>query len=271
MKRYGMCLGMGFRESEAEQAELLAKVGYDACFTGWNEGCPVADWARAIHANGLEYQSIHAPFLKADTLWEAGEAGEAYTDVLIRCLHDCAELGVGIMVTHVIIGMDKHSPNKLGLCRLERLMKAAESCGVAVAYENTEGAEYLKAVMDAFRGSPACKFCIDTGHEQCYNYGQDMLALYGDRLVGTHLNDNLGMADRQVMTWLDDSHLLPGDGSVDWAGVRSRLDKCGYEGILTMELTRDNRPGRQTHGRYASWSCEEFMRQALVQAKRIFE
>ncbi len=167
------------------------------------------------------------------------------------------------------IGMDEHTPTAIGLKRYGRLMAAAEERGVTVAFENTEGMEFLEAIMKEFHASPCCGFCWDTGHEQCYNYGRDMMALYGSKLVATHINDNLGMTDPKVMTWLDDAHLLPFDGIIDWKHVVERLDAAGYKGIYTAELTNQNKPGKNTHDRYASWSCETFFGESLKRLQKI--
>lgn len=268
--KFGISLGMGFKMSVDEQIETIGRVGYASCFTGWGDGCAIEHWADVMAKNNIIYQSVHAPFTKAHLMWEdEGQGGEDYTDMLIRCVKDCAKVGVKIMVAHVIIGMDRHSPNALGLNRFERLVKAGEENGVVIAFENTEGIEYLQAVMDEFKSSPACGFCWDTGHEMCYNYSEDVMARFGDKLVATHINDNLGMADRNNMTWLDDSHLLPFDGIADWQGVVDRLDKYNFNGIYTMELTRDSKPGKNTHAFYADWSFEVFVTKALERGKRI--
>lgn len=266
--RFGISVGMGFKESFADQVAAIKRVGYDACFTGWNPE-KMDYYAETIAKNGLIYQSVHAPFDKAHKMWEAGRAGEEYTDMLIRCVEDCARVGVGIMVAHVIIGMDRHFPSALGITRFRRLVEAGEKNGVRIAFENTEGIEYLQAIMDNLGDSPYCCFCWDTGHEQCYNYGEDMMARFGDKLIATHLNDNFGMADRNKMTWHDDSHVLPFDGINDWKSVIDRMDKAGYDGIYTMELTRNPKPNKNTHDAYAAWSLEEFLTEALNRMHRM--
>ena len=266
--RFGISVGMGFPESFADQVAAIKRVGYDACFTGWNPE-KMDYYAETIAKNGLIYQSVHAPFDKAHKMWEAGRAGEEYTDMLIRCVEDCKKVGVGIMVAHVIIGMDRHSPSALGITRFRRLVEAGEKNGVKIAFENTEGIEYLQAVMDHLSASPYCNFCWDTGHEQCYNYGEDMMARFGNKLIATHLNDNFGMADRKVMTWHDDSHVLPFDGINDWKSVIDRMDKVGYDGIYSMELTRNAKPNKHTHDAYAAWSLEEFLAEALNRMHRM--
>jgi sugar phosphate isomerase/epimerase len=95
------------------------------------------------------------------------------------------------------------------------------------------------------------------------------MARFGNKLIATHLNDNFGMADRNVMTWLDDSHVLPFDGINDWKSIIDRMDKAGYNGIYTMELTRNAKPNKNTHDAYAAWSLEEFLAEALNRMHRM--
>ena len=146
----------------------------------------------------------------------------------------------------------------------------AENLGVKVAFENTEGEEYLAAVMERFKNSPAVGFCWDTGHEMCYNHSKDMLSLYGDKLIATHINDNLGICDPcGSITWFDDLHLLPFDGIADWQGIAGRLNKCGYNGILTFELNRCSKPNRHENDFYSDMSIEKYLTHAFMRACRV--
>ena len=269
--KLGVNIGQGFGESFHEGVLSTARAGFDACFTGWSDGTDVAARAAFIRENGLIYQSIHAPFNKSDALWEEGEAGDAFADLLVRCLHDCAENEIPIMVVHPIIGMDKHTPTPKGIERFARVVGEAEKTAVKVAFENVEGIEYLRAVIKELGGSPAVGYCWDTGHEMCYNFSSDVPALFGDKLVATHLNDNFGMADRNVVTWLDDSHMMPYDGIADWQGIAKRLVRAGYEGILTFELTSRSKPGKNTHDAYAAMGLDGFLDLAYSRAVRVAE
>ncbi len=252
-----------------EAFRVISSVGFDGVFTGWKEEAPIEKWANEISRLGLVYQSIHAPFGRVDTLWDEGEEGDRFTDEMIRCLRDCHRVDVPVMVVHPIKGMDRHTPNERGLCRFARLIEEAEKTKVRLAFENVEGIEYLEAVMNRFGDSPSVGFCWDTGHEMCYNFGEDVMARYGKKLIATHFNDNLGMADPNVVTWHDDLHLLPFDGQADWQGIMNRIRREGYEGILTFELTDRNKPEKHTHDVYASWSPEEFFAKAYERAARV--
>ena len=151
-----------------------------------------------------------------------------------------------------------------------RVVREAEKLGVKIALENTEGEEYLAALMDAFSGCSAVGFCWDTGHELCYNYGKDMMALYGDRLLGTHLNDNLGIRDHGGrIFWHDDLHLLPFDGIADWQDIAFRLKRSGFTGPLTFELTTCSKPDRHENDPYGRMSPVEYLTSAYMRACRV--
>ena len=269
MWKHCICLGTSnqFGESVEEQIRLFQKIGFDGFFTGYTNRMDIAKYREIADETGMFFQSIHAPFERMNEMWENGDAVVAE---LIDCLHACAENQVPIMVVHVFIGFNDHTPNEIGLRNFEKVVKEAEKLGVKVAFENTEGEEYLAAVMEYFKDSPAVGFCWDTGHEMCYNYSKDMLALYGDRLISTHLNDNLGIRDfNGEITWLDDLHLLPFDGIADWHKIAERLDCCGFEGPLTFELNRFSKPERLENDFYKEMPIEKYLTLAYMRACRV--
>lgn len=272
MKKLVIGTGMGFPISSEEQIQIFSKVGWDGVFTGWAENdARVESLGRLVEDCGLYYQSIHAPFDKLHRIWEReGEEGEYETDRIIRCINDCSRIGVDLMVCHAIIGMDRHTPTALGLKRFEKIFNAAEQKGITVAMENTEGEEYLEALLDEFGSSRYVRFCIDTGHEMCYNGSRDLIGKYADKLVCTHLNDNLAQTGEKI-TWLDDAHLLPFDGVADWQRIASRLKAANYQGDYTFEVTSKSKPERNTHDIYKDLDFTAFVTLALEKAKRFAE
>ena len=266
---YEICIntGIGFGVSPEEAVSALKETGFDGFFTSWRPE-ETLNTARLADRYGMLYQSVHAPFGEVDAMWEQGDKGEYVKNRLIDCINECHNAGVGLIVMHAMIGMDRHTPTEIGLTRFCRVVKRAEKLGVRIAFENTEGAEYLAALMDRFR-SGYVGFCWDTGHELCYNRGSDMTELYGDRMICTHLNDNFGMADKNAMTWLDDSHMMPFDGITDWQSVADRLKNHGYTGELTLELTCKSKPGKNTHDVYSSLSYRDFIALAYEKAVKL--
>ena len=174
------------------------------------------------------------------------------------------------MVIHPFKGFRDHTPTKVGLENYARVVEAADRRGVRLGFENVEGEEYLAALMEAFWNAPSCGFCLDTGHELCYNGGKDMLALYGEKLCHTHFNDNFGVY-RSNKTWQNDFHLVMGDGLVDWRDVMDRIDASGYSGMLTCELKLSNPPDLRTHEGYAAMGAEGFYRFALERMRGVVD
>lgn len=259
----------GTELTDEEQIRLFADNGFDGFFTAWR-GLDVHRLARAGREAGIEYQSVHAPFNKTDDLWHGDdELAENGLKELIDCVHDCADV-VPVIVSHCIIGFDNHSPNEKGLERFGILVRECEKYGLKIAFENTEGEEYLTVVMDCFASSPAVGFCWDSGHEMCYNHSLDMLAKYGDRLFATHLNDNLGISDfGGGITYLDDLHLLPFDGVADWKYNMDRLNACGYDGFLTFELKYAPHPQRFANLCYSEMTFEKYVTECYKRACKV--
>ena len=258
-----------------DHVNMIGQIGWEAFFTGWDRN-NLERWANEAARNGLIYQSIHSPFggqHKVSYMWQDREEGKFVTDQLIECVKDCARFDIPVMVIHPFIGFRDHTPTQVGLDNYARVVEVANKLGVKLGFENVEGEEYLAALMEKFWNEPCCGFCLDTGHEQCYNGGKDMMALYGEKLCHTHFNDNLGIIlppDASVdLTWHNDLHLTMGDGIVDWKGVMDRIDASPYEGPLICELTRGNKPGRNDHDGYAAMTMEGFYAFALERARMV--
>ena len=258
-----------------DHVNMIGQIGWEAFFTGWDRN-NLERWANEAARGGLIYQSIHSPFggqHKVSYMWQDREEGKFVTDQLIECVKDCARFDIPVMVIHPFIGFRDHTPTQIGLDNYARVVEVANKLGVKLGFENVEGEEYLAALMEKFWNEPCCGFCLDTGHEQCYNGGKDMMALYGEKLCHTHFNDNLGIIlppDASVdLTWHNDLHLTMGDGIVDWKGVMDRIDASPYEGPLICELTRGNKPGRNDHDGYAAMTMEGFYAFALDRARMV--
>lgn len=255
-----------------EQLPVLKKAGWDGVFFTWTGQPADRVLASRIKAEGLVLQSVHAPYDRADKLWGSGDEGAAEAERQIRCIRDAAAWGCGLVVMHAIVGMERIAPKEeeraCGFANFQKIFDAAEEAGVVVAMENTEGEQYLDALLRRFGGHPALRFCIDTGHEMCYDHCHDLIGRYAALLYCTHLNDNLGMSGEKI-TWQDDLHLLPFDGAADWENIAARLKAAGYGGDLTLEVKLEGREGRHEHDAYRAMPFAEYAALALERAKRI--
>lgn len=256
-----------------EDLALLKDIGFDSYFI-----CRIEDRelmskvSEAAASYGLTLTSIHAPFKRIAKIWEDSEEGDDVMGELERCIEDCAYFGAPVLVSHPFIGFKDHTPTPIGLARYRKLGAFAMEKGVKIAIENVEGEEYLDYLLPNLRDIPSIGFCLDTGHEICYNRGRDLLADYGDMLCYLHIDSNLGITDPAgEITFYDDSHLLPFDGVVDMEFLAKRLKKLNFKGHLTMELNQTSRPGRTDNDIYAHMSRKEYFEEAFRRGKRLAE
>ena len=255
--------------STAEQIRAFKEVGFDGFFTEMSEDVPA--YRALADELGMMYQSIHAPFDKAKLMWEE-DCGTAVEE-LISCVRACHDSRVPLLILHTYIGFEPSAgPTQVGLDHYGAVIDEAKKLGVKIAFENTEGEEYLAALLSTFTGDNV-GYCWDSGHEACYNRSKDLLALYGDRLFGTHLNDNLGITPREnnAIFWHDDLHLLPYDGTVDWDNAAKRLAGLSFDGPLTFELTTQSKPNRHENDKYAAMGAMADLREAYARATRLEE
>lgn len=267
-----LCLNvMGNEMPIKEQIALFKKVGFEGFFIVWKKETDLLEIREYADSIGMYFQSVHAPFLKAADMWRGGEAAEVALAELLECLECTYAAGVKILVCHAWIGFNTGEvPTEVGIENYRKLVLRAAELGVKIAFENTEGEEFLDALLRAFATYKNVGFCLDTGHELCYNRGKDLLAIYGDRLIATHINDNLGIKDiNGGITFKDDLHLLPFDGIKNWDTVARRIRDCGYNGELTFELTRVSKPDRHDNDVYRNMPFELYVTEAYKRACRV--
>lgn len=273
MWKYKLCLGTSgaFPISLCEQVRLFHKTGFEAFFTEWQRGEDLTELALLSEELGMIFQSVHAPFGKSKDMWHGDdEKAKLAVSELVECIDECAKQNVTLMVAHAFIGFEDHNPTEQGLENYGKVIEYARKKGVKIAFENTEGEEYLAALMNEFSEYENVGFCWDTGHEMCYNRSRDLLSLYGDKLLCTHINDNLGIRDfNGRITYIDDLHLLPFDGIADWDDIASRLDKCGFDGVMTFELSTVSKPGRHENDVYRDMKFESYIAQCYMRACRV--
>ena len=271
MYKQKLCLGTAqqFGISIEEQIRLFKKTGFEAFFTMWDGR--LKEYKKIADDLGMIYQSVHAPYLNAAAMWQSSAASERAVEELLVCVEDCADINVPILVVHPYIGFEEcYQPNREGIENFRRVIEAAKLRNVNIAFENVEGQAYLDALMNEFYDHENVGFCWDSGHEQCYNKGKDMLRLYGSKLIATHLNDNLGISDNGgKIFWTDDLHLLPFDGINNWEDIAERLIQCGYNGILTFELLKQSKPNRHDNDKYSRMPVEEYIAECYARACRV--
>ena len=69
--------------------------------------------------------------------------------------------------------------------------------------------------------------CLDIGHAHLDGDVIDAVETVSEHLIATHVHDNGGRTD---------DHLLPFEGTIDWAGALLAVQKVGYDGPFMFEI-----------------------------------
>ena len=271
-QKIGISIGNAYAVSMDEVLQIIKNTGFDAISPIWKSREALLEIVHTAKNLGLEIQSLHAPFTKAADMWsDKGDICGPVKDELLKNIDFCSECQIQVLVVHVWIGFDyKFEKDSLYYDNFDEIVRYAKEKNVKIAFENTEGEEYLYALMEHFENDDTVGFCWDSGHEMCYNRSSDLLGKFGDRLIMTHLNDNLGISrfDGKIF-WTDDLHLLPFDGIADWNDNVLRLQKSRYMPILNFELGIQSKPNRHENDVYMQMPLELYFAEAYKRACKI--
>ncbi|RKY24665.1 MAG: hypothetical protein DRP83_07325 [Planctomycetota bacterium] len=119
---------------------------------------------------------------------------------------------------------------------IDELGRFGQANGVRYAFENlppyhaigsdvAELAEILREV-----DSPAAGMCFDIAHANLAGNPVEAIAQAGERIIYTHVCDNLGRVD---------DHLLPFTGQIDFQAAADALREVRYDGVLMIETFCD--------------------------------
>lgn len=238
--------------STDEQINLMRENGFAATFTG-SENKNLNEIMPALRAAGITCDNYHAPFDGINHIWRAGEDGDRMAERLYESVRTCVRYGVPALVVHLSSGMTPPHVNDVGHERWAKLMGLADREGIVICFENQR---MLSNLAYAFETFSTARFCWDVGHEACFTHGRRYMPLFGDKLSALHIHDNHAVFN-------GDEHMIPGDGSIDFASAARQIAASGYQGTIMLELIRRN------SDLYADWTPERYYRHAAEAARRI--
>ncbi|MCI0419664.1 MAG: sugar phosphate isomerase/epimerase [Acidobacteria bacterium] len=163
---------------------------------------------------------------------------EKAVDEIRRSLEFSEKVSLPLAVVHMGAPEDRFSSRHLDAIyySLETLMPFAEARGVKLALENIpnelSAIERMRRFLEDAQ-LPEVGICFDSGHSHLQADAHAEIRDGGPWIVSTHLHDNHKKKDE---------HLLPFDGSIDWAKILEAFDAVQYSGNLILELKAWNRP-----------------------------
>jgi sugar phosphate isomerase/epimerase len=202
----------------------------------------VADLQQWLGEAGLELRSIHAPTAEGFTggRWSGSlslasadpEARAHAVSETEKALHIARRIPAAVLVAHLGIPRTQTGPGDSRAAArrsVEELLRIAEPLGVRIAVEVipnelSRAGSIVHFVEDDLDG---VGICLDFGHAHLDGDVIDAVETVSEHLIATHVHDNRGRRD---------DHLLPFDGTIDWAGTLLAVQKVGYEGPFVFEV-----------------------------------
>lgn len=246
--------GAGYNVPFEERYKLIKNAGFDCVMLWWSDrfgrGSDYQKDVQYARSAGLYIENIHTPVHEQNCLSLDNLDGENVFHTYLQCVKDCFQYNITTMVIH--LPDDKHPVNDLGIKRLENVISEAEKKNIQVAFENLNNILNLALVLEAFQ-SKNVGYCYDSCHHLNYAPDDDLLKLYGNRLMALHLQDNGGKHNQ---------HQLPFDGNIDWVNVMKKIALTGYQGATSLEPMNWD---------YEHLSIQQFLDLAYQKAKKADE
>jgi sugar phosphate isomerase/epimerase len=210
----------------------------------YHSGSAIADLQGWLADAGLDLRSIHAPTAESYTggRW-GGSLSLASTDPDARAhavketeaaLHVARRLPVPVLVAHLGVPRTQRSEgagdSRAAAKRsIEELLRIAAPLGVRIAVEviPNELSRAGSIVHFVEHDLEGAGICLDFGHAHLDGDVVDAVETVSEHLIATHVHDNRGRSD---------DHLLPFDGTIDWAGTLLAVQKIGYDGPFMFEV-----------------------------------
>ena len=254
--------GLVFHKEHGFDAADLSMGSLDLASDGWRR--QVEGILEASSEVGLGIELCHLPCLNGNP--QKNEAVlTAFAEKMHRAIDAASALGVSHAVLHPTTPLlpmkkyDRAAQRDFVLGHLSPFVEHAERVGLSLAVENMrippsvvsshrycQEPEELCEVADTL----GIGICWDFGHANTVGFCQsEALAYVGKRLRVLHVNDNDG---------IEDEHLAPFMGTIDWRDAMHGLALAGFDGLLNYEVSAGKIPAqmRSTFAKYLAEAAD---------------
>ena len=216
----------------------------------------VTEIKEKANALGIDVEFLHAPFRGVNDFWCAGLDYLPLKKNIIASIDSAAANAIPVVVMHVDSGWNPPKICDTGLNRFDELVEYADKKGIKLAFENIRNFGTLSAMMQRYRDVGCVGYCYDCGHEHCYTKTVRFTDLFGDKILCTHIHDNVGKDGRPD----PDDHLMMFDGNIDYADMMARLRAVEYTGTLTVEIEKNERYDHMSEKEYVKTAYERIVK-----------
>jgi sugar phosphate isomerase/epimerase len=260
MKRFGVSTHL-YHEARLQKAHLLeiAASGFDAVElfatrSHFDYHDPAAigalkDW---LAEAGLTLHSVHAPITDVfangrcqrtfSTALRDGEGRKATMHEMDAALNIAKSIPFTFFVVHLGVPVAQHpapddNNREAAIRSIGDIHAMAEAAGVKVALEVmgnslSTAPDLVDMLERSFEGDDL-GICMDVGHAHILGDAAEAIETTSEYLVTTHIHDNRRRSD---------DHLVPFQGSINWAAAIMAFEKIGYDGVLMYEVRAAESP-----------------------------
>jgi sugar phosphate isomerase/epimerase len=260
MKQFGISTHL-YHEERLQKAHLveIAQSGFEAIEVfatrshfDYHDDTAVRllrDW---LDEARLELHSVHAPI--TDVF--ANGRGQRNFSTAIRdadarqaTLHEmAAALGISktipfkFLVVHLGVPAAQHpgaddNDRDAAIRSISEIYAMADAAGVTVALEvmgnGLSTPSDLVELLERNFEDADIGICMDVGHAHLLGDTAEAIETASEYLATTHIHDNRRQSD---------DHLVPFQGSINWAAALMAFEKIGYDGVLMYEVKAAERP-----------------------------
>ena len=196
----------------------------------------MADVQQWLAEAQVQLVSVHAPVLEMSLASADASEREAALAETERALHIARRIPFRTLVVH--LGRPRAEGVRGGTNRdaarrsVDALAQLAAPLDVRIALEvipnDLSRAESLAQLIDQDIERTNVGICLDLGHARLAGDVADAIELVSGHLAAMDVHDNRGRGD---------DHLVPFDGAIDWPSALTTVQKVGYDGALTLELS----------------------------------
>jgi len=191
---------------------------------------------------GIVCNQAHAPFSFRYGM-EKNISEEKYL-WMTRALESASILGAKNIIVHSITVPDGVDFEKYNIEYYKSFIPYCEKFGIHVAVENLFSRDNKRKRINGKLGSPEelsgivekinspwIVACVDIGHAALTGYEPEdfIKKMNPSVLKALHVQDN---------DYLDDRHILPYTGELNWEAIMESLKKAEYDGDLTFEIIK---------------------------------
>jgi sugar phosphate isomerase/epimerase len=261
MKKFGVSTHL-YHEERLQKAHLLeiAAHGFEAVevfatrshFDYHDEATirSLRDW---LAEAGLELHSIHAPITDVfadgkaqrnfSTAFRDNDARKVTLHEIATALDIAKTIPFKCLVVHLGVPLAQHpgpedNHRESAIRSVREIHGMAEAVGVNVALEvignSLSTAPGLIEILEHNFEDVDVGVCMDVGHAHILGDAAEAIETASEFLTTTHIHDNRRESD---------DHLVPFQGTINWAATIMAFEKIGYDGVLMYEVKAAESPG----------------------------